>query len=494
MAIIEIDGVGRVEVGNEFLKLSPEQQNATVQEIAASAKPQQGTLARLAEPVTSYPETYNQMQREGRVQMAEGVQQLTEAAPPFDPVKDAYPPDSTAMRTAKGVGNVALGALGYVASPVNAALRTVVGKPVEDVTGVPKEYTEFAASMALPIPKRVPAASAAKVPTTQEITRAAGQGYKELRGTGIEFSPETTGALADHLVATMRSKGAYEHLAEPVHKTVGILRKEGPTSVDEVKSVLEALSGLRADPDSKIRRAAGIATTEIKQFLGRTEPGAADTLETATKNYAAASRAKEVETAQEIAGLRAGRAGYGGNAVNSMRQVLSPIVQRAIEGNSKGFSVEEIRAMREIVEGTTATNALRGVGQLSPAKGAIQTGLAIGTAGGSAVIGAVANKLATVLTSRQIDRLDELIRKRSPAYENAVSGAVSKYTAAADDFAVSPSQQNFVRALVASRALASGLGRDGISISSGDLLRAIQGPVKGTAEDEEPAVPRGPGQ
>lgn len=44
MPIIEIDGVGRVEVGNEFLSLSPEQQNATVQEIASSAtkaKPQE---------------------------------------------------------------------------------------------------------------------------------------------------------------------------------------------------------------------------------------------------------------------------------------------------------------------------------------------------------------------------------------------------------------------------------------------------------------------
>ena len=37
MPILEIDGVGRVDVGNEFLSLSPDQQHATVQEIAASA-------------------------------------------------------------------------------------------------------------------------------------------------------------------------------------------------------------------------------------------------------------------------------------------------------------------------------------------------------------------------------------------------------------------------------------------------------------------------
>lgn len=38
MPVIEIQGIGRVELGDEFMKLSPEQQNATVQEIAATAK------------------------------------------------------------------------------------------------------------------------------------------------------------------------------------------------------------------------------------------------------------------------------------------------------------------------------------------------------------------------------------------------------------------------------------------------------------------------
>ena len=43
MAEIHIDGVGRVNVGDEFLKLSPEQQDATVQEIASSFnRPSQG--------------------------------------------------------------------------------------------------------------------------------------------------------------------------------------------------------------------------------------------------------------------------------------------------------------------------------------------------------------------------------------------------------------------------------------------------------------------
>lgn len=50
MPILEIEGVGRVEVGDEFRKLSPEQQESTVQEIVASRQPAQsggGTRVRV---------------------------------------------------------------------------------------------------------------------------------------------------------------------------------------------------------------------------------------------------------------------------------------------------------------------------------------------------------------------------------------------------------------------------------------------------------------
>lgn len=93
-------------------------------------------------PFTSYPETYSRMNRESREQMSRGVQQL------------AHPDDAKDL--AYGAGNVALGALGFVGSPVNAAINTIVGKPIEENIGIPAQYTDFAASMALPIPKRLP--------------------------------------------------------------------------------------------------------------------------------------------------------------------------------------------------------------------------------------------------------------------------------------------------------------------------------------------------
>jgi hypothetical protein len=51
---------------------------------------------------------------------------------------------------AKGAANVGLGALGAVAAPISATYRSFAGQPIEDVTGIPREYTEFAAQLATP--------------------------------------------------------------------------------------------------------------------------------------------------------------------------------------------------------------------------------------------------------------------------------------------------------------------------------------------------------
>lgn len=91
-------------------------------------------------PITSYPETYQRMNQEAWEQVSHGLGQIGQGP----------------LETAKGVGNVALGSVGYVASPISAAYRSVVGQPIEDVTGIPREYTEFAAQLATPgigIPK-----------------------------------------------------------------------------------------------------------------------------------------------------------------------------------------------------------------------------------------------------------------------------------------------------------------------------------------------------
>lgn len=95
-------------------------------------------------PITSYPATYDRMNKEARDQISRGVGQISNP----DSLTDLKAHGISDVLT--GAGNVALGTLGYVASPINAAYRSIVGQPVEDVTGIPREYPEFAAQLATP--------------------------------------------------------------------------------------------------------------------------------------------------------------------------------------------------------------------------------------------------------------------------------------------------------------------------------------------------------
>lgn len=165
MPTLNIEG-RRITVDDSFLKLAPEQQNATVEEIARSffvAPKQEATganaepadhglserqklspLQKAALPVTSYPETYQRMNQEARDQISAGVDQMMNPDSLIDPKAHGISDILT------GAGKAALGGLGYVASPISAAYRTTLGQPVEDVTGIPREYTEFAAQLATP--------------------------------------------------------------------------------------------------------------------------------------------------------------------------------------------------------------------------------------------------------------------------------------------------------------------------------------------------------
>lgn len=191
MPTLNIEG-RKVSVGEEFLKLSPEQQNATVDEIAKSlprggAAEPKGALAQAVEPITSYLPTQRKMAQEGVDLVGRGVDQLVSGAKTaVSPTPEGMSPADQAgagpLSIIKGAGNVALGGVLYATSPISAAYRTFLGQPVENITGIPKEYTEFGAALATPglgltrLPKGPPAIIKPPVPLTAgEEVAAAGQ-------------------------------------------------------------------------------------------------------------------------------------------------------------------------------------------------------------------------------------------------------------------------------------------------------------------------------
>jgi hypothetical protein len=125
-------------------------------------------------PITSYPETYQRMNKDAREQISSGFDQM------INPKESLIDPQAHGLsEVLTGAGKTAAGLAGYVASPISAAYRSVIGQPVEDVTGIPREYTEFAAQLATPgigLTGKAPAPSIAPTKTLgpgQEVAAAA---------------------------------------------------------------------------------------------------------------------------------------------------------------------------------------------------------------------------------------------------------------------------------------------------------------------------------
>lgn len=404
-----------------------------------------------------------------------------------------------------GSGLAAVPAL--VASPITGTARSLIGHPYAAVTGMPYEQAKEAtdtAMMALSparggLPLKGPAMppkELAKVPapTSAELKTAGGKQIEaaEAAATG-DFQPEIMRALSDNTRQVLNPKR--ERIAPQAFGFVEDLAKDA--TVAEIRTTRELLGELRMGADPKERRAARIAIDQIDEFLTRNEPMAANILQEGNANYAAGKRVERLEQADAIAGLRTGRAGYGGNEVNARRQVISPIVEKYIKGNKAGFSADEMAALDSFVHGSRGINTLRTMAQMAPSKGGMSSFggiLPVVTGGTSLGIGAGAHKLAAVLTRSEFQGLIDKVAKRSPAYVEAVSKATDKYLAAAADFSAQPTPAKIAGLVTAARALSNGLKFDGINIGSGELLRRLQAPIPGAAEGDEPAVPGRPGE
>lgn len=368
----------------------------------------------------------------------------------------------------------------------------------------------------------IPAPTAAAIrPRASEILSTAKPHYKEFDKEAAEIfvAPKQ---IVERVTAALEKAKQPEHLAKEVHDTVDMIVKGGtkPSALQKLEaemnglpapggaSDLVPLSRLRdikelvgksfQSADPRVRAAAAVASKEINQIISEISPTAGASLKKADEIYSTARSVQDLQRKSDVADLRSGRAGYGGNAVNTMRQVLSPIVQKSIEGKMTGFKPDEIAAMRQIVEGTPATNTARLVGQLSPTSGfgvlksaaAGGSAMGAGASGGLALaipaLGYASNKLATVLTGKQIDRLKELVAKRSPAYSEAVAKSVKRYEDSQMAFVTDPSAARLGTYAASARALSAGLSKDGVTVTAGDLMKALQGPAPGRADNEQP--------
>jgi hypothetical protein len=517
MATLNIDGRS-VQVDDGFLSLSHDQQNATVEEIAKSfgPKPLQepeavdhglserqklSPVEKAISPITSYPATYDRMNKDAREQVAHGVDQLSHA--------------SGAMDYVKGAANTALGAAGYVASPISAAYRSVIGQPIEDVTGIPREQTEFAAQLLTPGIGLTGAAKAGPVvkaveqaaPSIQELKAAAKAGYQGEALSALEVKPAAMADFATRTKAALDEGGLSDVNAPKVHATLDKITQipDTPSALmtgRNIQSVRQALGHAAASTDPQERLAASraidaldahIPKIEAKDVLAGDPKAAGEALDTANANYAAAKQAESIDNKVVSAELRAAASNSGQNVANTIRQRMASVVDPTKPKEGRGLLPDERASAEEIARGTRSQNLLRGASNVlggGGGLGMLHTG-AVGAAAGSFIAGPVGAAIGAALpaiaghtlkaisnkmTLTQAAKLSEMIRSRAP-----LASSMDKFEVSASALSKSRDPRAISGAILAARNLSNNLRASGFNVSPTDLLSGIQGTTPSAA-------------
>ncbi len=311
-------------------------------------------------------------------------------------------------------------------------------------------------------------------PTAEALKDAASSGYNAARATGATYPGATVGAAAQQTIDGLNNDGILAALAPQTHAVLGALANppEGSAvtiaSLDAARKAFGRIGGNFQNPTEQ--EAARRATGAIDQIIERAaqappvagssapalpgpangagaagpsavttpEAQAASLIQDARGNSAAAFRSDRVTNAEDAAELRAAAANSGQNVGNNLRQRLASLLLNPKQ--TRGYSQDELDAIRQVVQGTAGSDVLRHVGNMLGGGGGLGHTLIgmLGALGGMHFGGEVGAGLGAVglpllgsglrgaynsAVGRQVGNLGALIRERSPLYQQMLSGA-----------------------------------------------------------------------
>ncbi|WP_336099188.1 hypothetical protein [Roseovarius sp. CH_XMU1461] len=398
-----------------------------------------GTFEDLLAPTISNVQPQNTAQRYGR-RIGQEVGAMS--VPGGAMLRNAKAPLALgAMETVSAVGSGVAGQTSQEIAPGNATVDTIAS--------LAGGLSPVAASRALrPSPK---------APSVEMLKAEADAAYEEVRNSGATLSPASADALAGRISGTLGERAATRKLNPRAAIAADALSKDlrsAPPTIAEVDQVRQWVGKNVAGSNEAGERAIGVQMKNaIDNHLDTLTPSdvsgtnraheVVSTLQGAREKAHRVHKSQlfEAEDTGAIAkGLRrAATTGTGGNEINAIRQN----VRRVLENPKlrRGFSESELKAMREIADGTPTQNALRLLGRLAPTSGGLPLGGFAGAAAGvgatgnplllaPSVIGQGAKMLGERSTRKAISGLGELIRNGKPLPKKAASDLENNVIAA----------------------------------------------------------------
>jgi hypothetical protein len=326
--------------------------------------------------------------------------------------------------------------------------------------GTPVNPAVRAGDQLIPGAARAVRAEPAAVPTTRELAEAGAKDFESFRNSGLEV---TSGSVSD----------LARRIQQRLYDEKGIAPVDAPATFEKLKALENAPPGSYAtaanlkslresfrntaqnfNPQAaKDQLAASRAIAELDEFIPNVAPkdvlagspaASGEVYKRGRDNWAAAQRSNDItgELDRATTGIleraegRAQAANSGRNIDNTLRQKTEAVLEKPKD--ISGYTDAEIAALQGVVDGGTGRNLARNIGnKLGGGGGSAQTlfaggGAAAGAAMGGvpgalmgaalpAVTGSTARSIANLLAKKDMRAVDELLRKRSPMYEERLA-------------------------------------------------------------------------
>lgn len=471
MPTLNINGQ-KVKIGDGFLSLSSEQQNATVEEIAASMGPREsvgediaksagvglaegaiglggmfraagdvGGLAakKLVELTTGKPSQVegqfdSPLQTPSSDTIKSGVESVTgkfyepqTLAGKFANTAAEFIPGGIAAAPKKAIsGAIKFGALPGIAS--EAAGQATEGTAAEPWARAGAAILAGGGAAALDDAGRSSAANRdllKTAPTRDQIKGASQAAYKMADDAGVVVAPQAIQRTAQKLIQDATNAGFLPKIHPKVNAALEQIVEASGTALplDRLELSRRVLGSAAKSMEPDERRIASqlidkfdseIENLGIDDILSGDLGAATEALTQARSLWSRNRKAEMIEEAVTKADRRSASTGSGGNTDNAIRQNI-----RAILDNPKkvrGFTPDERAALEKVVRGGPVQNALRLVGKLSPQGSGLMAALGIGGAAINpmlavpALAGALAKPTATALTHKNVDLASALVR------------------------------------------------------------------------------------
>lgn len=468
MPTLNIEG-RRVTVDDSFLKLSPDEQSATVDEIAKSFGAQPAAPQQTAQPSQAYSGSILPFTKD-----AQGVH--------FDSNAGIVGMAKRALGMAEGAvtlpGDVYSGKT-PVAGPDGNTSPEVISRSADLATMVSPVTPALRAGEGVALVGTKMVKEKPPVPTAQALQDVASQGYSAARNSGLKIKPEAITGKIDQVRAGLEQDGIFDQLApktfaiinkassapeggyatvanlEAIRRSLQLAARDFTNPTEQlaasrvIKGVDEFLSGLSetsamAGPPAATSGMGALAS-QISA-AGSSPQDIAAILTNARGNYAAAQRSNSLTGALdrantgilERAEARAQAANSGRNLDNTIRQKIVSLLEKPKEVS--GFSDQELTALNNAAAGGPVRNSARYVGNFLGGGGGLgqMVGTSIGAGAGAvvggvpgaivgaavpAVAGAGAKTIANILAKRSLRGVDELVRSNSPLYREMLANS-----------------------------------------------------------------------